>query len=119
MDECIRIKTCKFKGVLSQGLLMPLNKFPELLENPQMFDYDITELLNVRMFDEVKENAEIKTGKAHICGEAKGNFPTYLFPKTDEPRLQNLMEYFETMQMFRLSVPKNSTAVPPQCFMPD
>ena len=32
-------------------------------------------------------------------GEAKGKFP-YFIPKTDEPRLQNLMDYFETMKNF-------------------
>lgn len=95
IDSCIRIKTCRFKGVLSQGLCMPLKLFPEI--SGHHIGDDVTAHLNVRLFDEVNENAEIKTGKAKVQGEAKGNFP-YFIPKTDEPRLQNLMDYFETMK---------------------
>ena len=95
IDECIRIRTIRCMGHISQGLFMPLSEFPEI-ESENWFD--LTELLKVRHYDEVKEHAEIVGGKAKIAGAAKGNFPTHLVPKTDEERLQNLTEYFERMK---------------------
>jgi len=95
IDECIRIRTIRCMGHISQGLFMPLSEFPEI-ESENWFD--LTELLKVRHYDEVKEHAEIVGGKAQLAGQARGSFPSHLVPKTDEERLQNLTQYFETMQ---------------------
>lgn len=97
IDECIRIRTIRCMGNISQGLFMPLSLFPEIPKEACLGD-DLTGILKVRHYDEIKEHAEIVGGKARLAGNAKGNFPTSIVPKTDEERLQNLTEYFETMK---------------------
>lgn len=103
VDECIRIKTARFKGEISQGLFMPMSDFEEELRLPDAdfgFDMwpsegtDVSDELNVRHFDEIAEVALQKTGKCCIAGNARGSFPSHLIPKTDEERLQNLTKYF-------------------------
>lgn len=103
VDECIRIKTARFKGEISQGLFMPMSDFAEELRFPDAdfgFDMwplegaDVTDELNIRHYDEIAEVAMQKTGKCSIAGNARGNFPSHLIPKTDEERLQNLTKYF-------------------------
>lgn len=91
--EVIRIKSIKLRGVISQGLVMPLAEFPEITDTE--IGSDVTELLNVKHYDELAEEYGRITGSAKLAGNAKGNFPTYLVPKTDEERLQNLTEYFD------------------------
>lgn len=93
VDETIRIKTIKLKGVLSQGLLLPIEIFPEI-KNFSVDD-DVTDALKVRHFDEVAENAHkiIKPWTPHYTKANRiGNFPTFI-PKTDEERIQNLADY--------------------------
>jgi RNA ligase (TIGR02306 family) len=97
--EGIRIKTIKLRGVISQGLLMPADKFPELDEQ---IEYpgegtDLTEVLKVKHYDEIAEALRPISG-ASISAEAYGSFPSAFIPKTDEERIQNLGEYFETMK---------------------
>ena len=99
LAEGIRIKTIKLRGVISQGLLMPTDRFPELdeqIENPGE-GTDLTEILKVKHYDEIAEALRPLTGVS-IAAEAYGPFPTEFIPKTDEERIQNLGEYFETMK---------------------
>ena len=91
--EVIHIKSIKLRGVVSQGLVMPLMSFPELTDTE--VGTDVTEALNVKHYDELAEEYGRITGSARLAGNAKGNFPTHLVPKTDEERLQNLTEYFD------------------------
>ncbi len=91
IDECIRIKTIKLRGCLSQGLLLPLDLFPELSAIPM--EEDCSDLLRVRHYDEL---SSLYSGNAN-AGNQKGNFP-YFIPKTDEERIQNLSKYFTTMR---------------------
>lgn len=147
LREGIRIKTCKLRGVVSQGLLMPLSAFVGkeiLVENNlaepkdvvaedgkpvtkeeldgvyistlyylkditeeggaptiQKVDVgvgsDLTELLHVEHYDEVKEQLQPQTGSA-ISGDAMGRFPSDFIPKTDEERIQNLGDWFGSMK---------------------
>ncbi len=147
LREGIRIKTCKLRGVVSQGLLMPLSAFvgkeilvenhparPEdvvsedgspvtqeelegvyistLYYNKEVtdesgstyvqkvevgVDSDLTELLHVEHHDEVKEQLQPAMGNP-MSADAMGPFPTAFIPKTDEPRIQNLGDWFETMK---------------------
>ena len=147
LREGIRIKTIKLRGVISQGLLMPLSAFvgkeilvknhlakpedviaedgkpvsqeeladvyistlyylkditeeggaPTIKEVEVGVDSDLTELLHVEHYDEVKESLQPQMGCA-ISADAMGNFPSAFVPKTDEERIQNLGDWFETMK---------------------
>ena len=84
MGEGFRLKTQKMRGVLSQGLLLPMS----VLENSPKYNLgdDVTEVLGVRKW-EIEERAT--TG-----GTAIGELP-YSIPHTDEIRVQNYPEYLE------------------------
>lgn len=92
--ETIRIKTIKLRGVISQGLVMPITLFPELALNFNVGD-DVTEILGIEHYDELAEKCGRIQGVCKIAGNAKGNFPSHIFPKSDEERLQSLSEYFD------------------------
>ncbi len=78
MGEGFRLRTMRFRGQVSQGLLLPLNLFPEI-PNDAVAGDDVTELLGVRKW-EIEERAT--TG-----GTVIGNLP-YDIPHTDETRVQ-------------------------------
>lgn len=73
--EGFRIKSMRFKGCLSQGVLIPLVDFPELTEIE--VGADVTEKLNVIKYEPYVP--------PHLQGMAKGNFPHFI-PKTDLER---------------------------------
>lgn len=87
-QEGLRLKTIRLKGQLSQGLLLPLTKFPNIDFSDTKKDY--SEELNV-----IKYEPPIP---ANMQGIIKGQFPTELVPKTDEERIQNLTDEWEQMQ---------------------
>lgn len=126
LREGIRIKTIKLRGVISQGLLMPIDKFPEIKSRISVFEgedflildpekdgednpcvelvgADVTKLLKVEHYDEVKEQLQPQTGNA-LSADALGNFPSAYIPKTDEERIQNLGDWFEKMKGRRWQV---------------
>ena len=121
LAEGIRIKTIKLRGVVSQGLLMPVTKFPEITDNIHWDDddgkdkffcdgaycdvvgADITSELRVRHYDEVAESVQSMLGNP-LSGDAMGKFPEALGPRTDEERLQNLGDWFEKMRGRRWQV---------------
>ncbi len=86
-EEGFRLKTVKLRGQVSQGMILPLNFFHELQNSDQAFSegYDLTELLNIDKFDPPLS--------ANLAGVAKGLFPSFI-QKTDQERIQNLIEYF-------------------------
>ena len=150
LREGIKIKTIKLRGQISQGLLMPLDKFvgpgkelhfeerpatpadvvaedgktvseeevlgmtvADIYYNKQIMDEegqpclteripvtvgsDLTELLHVEHYDEVKEQLQPAMGNP-ISADALGKFPSDYIPKTDEERIQNLGDWFEKMK---------------------
>ncbi|MGL5923736.1 RNA ligase family protein [Chroococcidiopsis sp.] len=71
-----RIRTVRLRGVLSQGLALPLSVFKIML--PTEIGADVTELLGVTKYE--KFVAEIK---------GQSPFPGFI-PKTDETRIQSV-----------------------------
>lgn len=116
LHQGVRIKTVKLRKVISQGLLMPLNLFPEIEQrivssevtgellfcpDPEAdgaewvpaIGADLTELLHVEHYDEVEEALRPQMGVS-VAADAMGRFPTDWIPKTDAERIQNLSGYF-------------------------
>ena len=93
MGEGFRLKTMKFRGQISQGLLIPVDQFPEIREDARLGD-DVTELLGVRKW-EIEERAT--TG-----GTTIGTLP-YDVPHTDETRIQaepELLKEFSGLEYY-------------------
>lgn len=78
-----RLKTKKLRGVISQGLLLPVAILNWQEESFDIDDIglDVSELLGIVKYDPPLP--------AQLAGQIKGNFPS-LVPKTDEERVQNL-----------------------------
>lgn len=85
MGEGFRLRTMKFKGQVSQGLVLPLNAFPEIPADAPL-GTDVTELLGVKKW-EIEERAT--TG-----GTVVGTLP-YDVPHTDETRVQACPELIQ------------------------
>lgn len=81
-----RIRTIRLRGVLSQGLLLPLHHFADLPESLAEGD-DLTQHLGVGKWEPpVPAN----------MGEARGSFPP-LVRKTDEHRIQSFPRVLEEL----------------------
>ena len=78
MGEGFRVKTMKFRGQISQGLLLPISAFKEIPSDVEL-GADVSELIGVKKW-EIEER--VTTG-----GTIKGKLP-YDVPHTDETRLQ-------------------------------
>ena len=78
MGEGFRLRTMKFRGQISQGLLLPVLEFPEIPAEAEL-GTDVSEVLGVRKW-EIEE--KITTG-----GTVIGTLP-YDIPHTDETRVQ-------------------------------
>lgn len=88
MGEGFRLRTMRFRGQISQGLLLPESTFGEL--SPELpVGTDVTEWLGVKKW-EIEERAT--TG-----GNVIGALP-YDVPKTDEIRCQNFLEYVDAFK---------------------
>lgn len=93
MGEGFRLRTMRFRGQISQGLLLPLNQFPELSDDVEVGE-NVTELLKVRKW-EIEERAT--TG-----GTVIGTLP-YDIPHTDETRVQEepaLIQAFSNIEYY-------------------
>lgn len=79
-----RVKTCKFRGQLSQGLALPLNLISYADLSGYKIGDDVTEILGVEKW----EPAEVMVG-ANFRARKRGVFPQFL-RKTDETRIQSV-----------------------------
>lgn len=97
-----RLRTIKLRGQISEGLIIPLRKNPELYD-----DFERVWTLNiesqninkvVREGDEVTELLGIIKWElplhSSLAGKAKGNFPSFL-KKTDSERIENFFKDFK------------------------
>ncbi len=78
MGEGLRLRTMRFRGQISQGLLLPVTQFPEIPEGSEL-GADMTEILGIRKW-EIEE-------KATTGGTVIGTLPVDV-PHTDETRVQ-------------------------------
>lgn len=95
-EEGFRIKTMKLRGVLSQGLLIPISKLDEFSSIAISTTLDYSDLLKVKKWDPPLSG--------YLTGKAKGNWPSFLC-KTDEERIQNLSKYFNPEFFKGVSIP--------------
>lgn len=91
-----KLKTKKLKGVISQGLLLPLSVlghegigsgyFVKCGDTPIVINKEVgadcTEFLGIQKWE--------KPIPAALRGQVKGYFPTHLVPRTDQDRIQNV-----------------------------
>lgn len=77
LGEGFKLKTQNFKGAISQGLLLPISTFPEII-SPKIGD-DVTQLLGVRKW--------IVNQRSTESGTIIGTLPDSI-PHTDETRIQ-------------------------------
>lgn len=83
----IRLRTIKLRGQISQGMILPLNQFPELIEITDDGNADFSQVLGIEKWKPVIP--------ASLSGEVEGAFPEYI-RKTDQERIQNLTEVLST-----------------------
>jgi RNA ligase (TIGR02306 family) len=83
--EGFRLRTIKLKNQISQGLTMPLINFPEININIDI-NLDLSEKLGVLKYE--------KPIPLEMSGDIMGEIPS-IIRKTDQERIQNLIEYFE------------------------
>ena len=88
LGSCIRIRTIKMRGEISQGLLLPADMFPETAAFG--LGEDCSGFLGVKLYDEL----DWKYNPRFNQRQARGNFPAFI-PKTDEERIQNLPDWWE------------------------
>ena len=96
-----RLRSKKLRGVISQGLLLPIcsdNTGTYLM----IFDEEVGEYsLSVQEGDDVTEFLGIQKYEApisaNLAGIARGNFPSFIH-KTDEERVQNVTKYYSRLQ---------------------
>jgi RNA ligase (TIGR02306 family) len=77
--EGFRLKTIRLRGVISQGLALPLSSFKGIIPEFCEVGMDLTDTIGVFKYE--------PPIPVHLSGELKGFYPGFLF-KTDELRLQ-------------------------------
>ena len=78
MGEGFRLRTMRFRGQISQGLLLPIEQFPEIPVDVEL-GRDVSDILDVKKW-EIEE-------KATTGGTVIGTLPVDV-PHTDETRVQ-------------------------------
>jgi RNA ligase (TIGR02306 family) len=88
-SEGYRLRTIKLRGIISQGLILPISVLnpPDTNIYVEPFEgLEVTEMLGI-----VKYEPPIP---AELAGKVKGGFPSFI-PKTDEERVQNLTSEYD------------------------
>lgn len=94
-----RLRTVKLRGQISQGLILPISIFAnnektvDIFNNPKKYlNEDVSSYLGVVKW-EIPEVATKRHGDATNHGVGMSPFPGFI-PKTDQERVQNLVEKF-------------------------
>ncbi|MBO6113545.1 MAG: 2'-5' RNA ligase [Lachnospiraceae bacterium] len=93
LGEGFRLKTMRFRGQISQGLLLPVTKFPEIPLDMEV-GADVSEILGIKKW-EIEE--KVTTG-----GTVIGSLP-FDVPHTDETRIQaepDLLKEFAGLEYY-------------------
>ena len=93
MGEGFRLRTMRFRGQISQGLLLPIEQFPEIPADVEL-GRDVSDILDVKKW-EIEE-------KATTGGTVIGTLPVDV-PHTDETRVQaepDLIEDFAGLEYY-------------------
>ena len=77
------LRSVKLRGQLSQGLILSMED-AELGIIRHWSDEELDERLGIKLWERMVH--------ASLAGQVAGNFPTHLFPKTDQERAQNLTD---------------------------
>jgi RNA ligase (TIGR02306 family) len=103
-NDGFRIRTTKLRGQLSQGLVLPLSLFTNIIDESIEVGMDVTDLLDVTKFE--------KPLSPDINKDICGHFPSFI-PKTEEERIQNLPHYFNTFKdvLFEETVKYDGTSM--------
>lgn len=92
-----RLRTVKLRGALSQGLLLPLNDLLKMKYDSEVVvaeGDDVTEMLGIQKWE--------MPIPAQLAGQVRGPFPSAI-PKTDQERVQNLVEELNSLRDSELS----------------
>jgi RNA ligase (TIGR02306 family) len=88
-----KLKSRKIRGIISQGLVLPLSVLDGKLYN-LVEDHDVTDILGIQKYEPPVDNS---TGTKAHTGRSAGNFPVNI-PKTNENRVQNLTRYWDCIK---------------------
>ena len=93
------IKTTKIRGVVSQGIIFPIDILKNVGVDLNTFELkdgvDLTDILGITQY--------IEPEPADLGGESKGSFP-YNQLSSDEERIENLYEVYSTLKQYRYVV---------------
>lgn len=112
----VRVKTIKLRGVVSQGLIIPVNKFPEILEYIENNNLTLEQCFIDRIcFSEIVNVVKYEVPENLSCPESAGEFPFWIH-KTDQERIQNIFtslkeKYYDTNFYATLKMDGSSATV--------
>lgn len=103
-----RLRTMKMRGVLSQGMIMPLGILSECSSDVDYLEgLDVTELLKVKKYEPPEPEAKFGFRAGHGIP-----FPEFIF-KTDETRIQAIPDIVEELKghPYVITVKEDGTSV--------
>ena len=110
-----RLKTCKLKGQVSQGLVLPisiLSYYSEDVDSKSVLQEgdDVTQLLCIEKY--------IPHIPANLQGEIEGDFPFFI-PKTDENRIQAYPQLLDIMRGKEVTISEKLDGTSASYFLKD
>lgn len=86
-----KLSTQKLRGIVSQGLVIPLDKLNHLLPDIQLIsDFDLTDILHIQKWETILPT--------QLQGFAEGMFPSSL-RKSDQQRIENCADVIFTQHL--------------------